>query len=68
MAKRSIRKIRETLPAPSFKERVAAGKKGPEATKDLWLKHGISIAEPIYVPKPETDHVHDEHCDHNHKH
>lgn len=59
MAKRSIRKIRGTLPAPSFKERVAAGKKGKEATKELWKKHGIVVDDPIYTP--EHDHSHDGH-------
>jgi hypothetical protein len=67
MAKRSIRKIRETLPAPSFKERVAAGKKGQQATRDLWLKHGIVKDEPIYEPKSEPNpHVHSDQCDHEH--
>ena len=49
MAKRSIRKMREQLPAPSFKERAAAGRKGPEAVRALWLSYGIAIVDPHHT-------------------
>ena len=71
MSKRSIRKVRHYQPAPSFKERSQAGVL--KQTKELWAKYGFGgEVQPKYEPNPEVvlppveEHVHGEHCNHNH--